>query len=1202
MFKKICFSVFFICLLYVSLRAEWQRSGFQYATHSIDISASVDARDSLVVFVADSTYRLYKSKNVGSGWSEIGDSNSYKPSCVLAIPGTDTVFISRYMGIGNDTAGIYRSVNNGDDWHFRGAPRNVHVLTLCAWHPPNSSELFAGCDTAYTPVWDSLDYTLFKTYDGGEVWGQLWDSWPPPDSQPEARMYLFAPLVDILMDYRGGPPRGGCSDQDVYLAQKKVAEKEDEQGIWWVCHIGFNGSNDANLRLSGDARTIAGRSDTTLVTLYAGFYSGDSMGVWKTTHYYASDWVFLDSTAYPITTIAVDPTSIEDVDSSNDTLYVGTDGYGIMRSTDGGSTWSFVNTGIRCKSILDIKVDPVNNSRIYAGAGWSFYVSTDYGQTWTEQIQGMKKAQISGVASNAPAEYCIGEFDNFYKSTDGGSNWTTIYAFEGKPGFEGPNHSKAKLLTVDKDNPNKLFATVFVPSLEGGHNSDRILRSTDGGLSWRVVFDPTDSGLVATSLVIDPQDSNTVYATYDDPTNAKMVMKSTSEGDSASWSAKISGFPNDGVLCLTVDPTNHNTLYVGTKANGVYKNMGGGDSSWTQTGLTNKMVRSMRINEDDVDELYAGTSVGVYRSVNAGVSWSLVDSRMVYKDVYSLAMDFHSTHVIYAASLDPDSNGHIYRSTNSGIVWSEADSGLPSDWVVFTDNVPYINLQTDSLVSGLYVFLGTKKGLFKQQLPSPYYSGHITQNTTWGPGTVYLNGDVTVDGSIVLTIDSGTTILIEPNFDIQSGGFDAQKCELIIDGSLKVKGTTNDSIKFLSSDYAPSDSDWHGITGKPGGSARFNYCDIRNAYSAIYDSGSAHDSVTHCRFKNNFMQAVKTKNSNLLIDSCVIENDSVGGSDEIYGILCYYSSPSIKNTLIRNCKYGIKCVWGIALPPPSPLIEECGFYNIGEIGIWLSAINKATVKSNCFKGAFGKTCIQVDKGSPMIYKCYMASEGSSIPIGMLFQNGAGGSIRRSTIWDYDSCAVEILASTTNPDFGTSDSAGNNWFEGSDHYYFISSSSYTIKAELNDWDTNDSATIRNKIYGNVDFSPFLDYCSPPTPYYPVICSNLPPSDPTISPCKIAVTNEEKIPKSFSVSQNYPNPFNPQTVIKYDLPEAGLVRITIYNLLGQKVRTLVDEDQETGYKSVNWDGKDDWGEEVATGIYFYKIKAGDFALVKKMVLLK
>jgi hypothetical protein len=94
----------------------------------------------------------------------------------------------------------------------------------------------------------------------------------------------------------------------------------------------------------------------------------------------------------------------------------------------------------------------------------------------------------------------------------------------------------------------------------------------------------------------------------------------------------------------------------------------------------------------------------------------------------------------------------------------------------------------------------------------------------------------------------------------------------------------------------------------------------------------------------------------------------------------------------------------------------------------------------------------------------------------------------------------------------------------------------------------------------------------------------------------------IPKTYQLSQNYPNPFNPQTMIKYDLPNPDNVNITVYNILGQKVKTLIDEYQEAGYKQVSWDGRDDGGREVASGIYFYKIKTIGFEKTKKMVLLK
>ena len=93
-----------------------------------------------------------------------------------------------------------------------------------------------------------------------------------------------------------------------------------------------------------------------------------------------------------------------------------------------------------------------------------------------------------------------------------------------------------------------------------------------------------------------------------------------------------------------------------------------------------------------------------------------------------------------------------------------------------------------------------------------------------------------------------------------------------------------------------------------------------------------------------------------------------------------------------------------------------------------------------------------------------------------------------------------------------------------------------------------------------------------------------------------------PVDFSLSENHPNPFNPQTEISYDLPNAGQVELSIYNLLGQRIKTLVDEFQAAGHKTVRWDGTDEEGNKIASGIYFYRIKAGDFVDSKKMILMK
>ena len=94
----------------------------------------------------------------------------------------------------------------------------------------------------------------------------------------------------------------------------------------------------------------------------------------------------------------------------------------------------------------------------------------------------------------------------------------------------------------------------------------------------------------------------------------------------------------------------------------------------------------------------------------------------------------------------------------------------------------------------------------------------------------------------------------------------------------------------------------------------------------------------------------------------------------------------------------------------------------------------------------------------------------------------------------------------------------------------------------------------------------------------------------------------LPASFALSQNTPNPFNAQTTIRYDLPETGEVRLCLYNLCGQLIRTLVDGHRPAGSYSVAWDGKDDTGRDVASGVYLYRIQTDAGTITRKMMMLR
>jgi hypothetical protein len=127
---------------------------------------------------------------------------------------------------------------------------------------------------------------------------------------------------------------------------------------------------------------------------------------------------------------------------------------------------------------------------------------------------------------------------------------------------------------------------------------------------------------------------------------------------------------------------------------------------------------------------------------------------------------------------------------------------------------------------------------------------------------------------------------------------------------------------------------------------------------------------------------------------------------------------------------------------------------------------------------------------------------------------------------------------------------------------------------------------------------------------LIIANRPPSSAeawTFNPTIIASVDDGEVPFSFQLLQNYPNPFNPSTTIRYSLPATSLAVLNIYNILGQRIRSLVGGEQAAGEHLEVWDGTNEAGRPVATGVYFYKLEArtGDrreYTMVKKMLLLR
>jgi hypothetical protein len=105
-----------------------------------------------------------------------------------------------------------------------------------------------------------------------------------------------------------------------------------------------------------------------------------------------------------------------------------------------------------------------------------------------------------------------------------------------------------------------------------------------------------------------------------------------------------------------------------------------------------------------------------------------------------------------------------------------------------------------------------------------------------------------------------------------------------------------------------------------------------------------------------------------------------------------------------------------------------------------------------------------------------------------------------------------------------------------------------------------------------------------------------------PVGVDGNENRELPLTFDLKQNYPNPFNPSTVIVYQLPQTEMVSLEIYDALGQKVRTLLNETQQAGQYNITWDGKNDSGNSLSSGVYLYRIVAGNYVKIMKMILLR
>lgn len=378
--------------------------------------------------------------------------------------------------------------------------------------------------------------------------------------------------------------------------------------------------------------------------------------------------------------LAIDP-------SNNTTLYAGTQGAGIFKTIDGGSTWTNIGNDIPSLYFSDIAVDPNNNGIVYASVNnGSIYKSTTGGTNWVSLNTGNSfSVAVHPLENNLLLR---GDWDGgIFRSVDGGTSWDeTIGA--------STAWMSARVIVFAPNAPHIVYTAGF----------DGVWKSMDSGQNWVSI----NSGFAAPpsvwSLAIDPYDSQVVYI----GTASDGIYKTTNGG--ISWLPIGTGLSSSHITAITINPGNQQLMYVGggnnpgTGTPGVYKSLDNAGLSWTSMmdGMGSRAIYRLILDGSTPRNLYAATIGGMwkYTLVSGITDYSIsIDDGALYTNQVDVILNLlappGTTEMII--SNDGGFSGASWEPFKNQKAWTISaygDSAIP--------RIVYAKFKTNGIVSGLY--------------------------------------------------------------------------------------------------------------------------------------------------------------------------------------------------------------------------------------------------------------------------------------------------------------------------------------------------------------------------------------------------------------------------------------------------------------------------------------------------------------------
>ncbi len=741
--------------------------------------------------------------------------------------------------------------------------------------------------------------------------------------------------------------------------------------------------------------------------------------------------------------------------------------------------------------------------------------------------------------------YCSAATGGVFKSTDMGETWFPV--------FDGQAFLSIGDIAVDPANPDILY--VGTGEANGGHNNfpgGGMFKSTDAGNSWFSIG--LDSAETIGRVIINPSDPNEIFVaavgSYFSPTHQRGIFKSTDGG--TNWGQSLFVSDSTGGIDIVMDPANPDFLLA---------------AMWE------------RVRRPNSSHLY-GPSSGIYRSTDNGDTWQLLGPSTGLPDASStnvgrigLAISKTNPNISYALYNDGAVYSGLFKTTDYGSNWTNADPDMEiangvSNFSWYFGQVR-INPSDPNKIYVMDVgFMRSSDGGANWNLSFQTHVDHHALAFNPSNPDYLINGD---DGGIYISTNGGSTWSGPkemPNTQFYEIGLDYNNPQKLYGGT-----QDNNTIRTQTGNL----DDWHGLIGGDGFYVIVDFTD---------------PDIIYAESQNGYLQ--KSTDGGLNFDNArtgINQNEPTNWSTPVvmdpnnHNVLYYGTDRVYRTTNGANN-------W-IAVSPD--LTDGIPGTRLGTV----TTIDVAPTDSNVIYAGTDDSHVWVTTD----YGTTWTDISGSLPYRWVTRLKVDPNNKNNVYVTFSG----LKWHDPQPHVFKSNDMGANWTDISSNLPDAPVNAFAI-------DNNDA----NKLYLGSDVGAFVSY-NGGTSWQP-IADGL----PVVSVYDMKIHRQEnylaigthgrsmyKVDlnqsvdvkqktnqlRGFNLSQNYPNPFNPSTNLSFVIGNSSFVTLKVYDVLGNEVATLVNEEKSPGTYKVNFSA-----QNLSSGVYYYSITAGSYTKSMKMVLLK